>query len=247
MERLRQEVEAIVGRAGVSRRPVHDLWPVRLMRERSGDHAPDVLVARPATKEQAARLLAVASRRRVRVVPFGAGKGVCGAAEAGAGELGVDMGALAEVVEINERDLTCTVGAGATAGRLEEALNERGLTLGHIPASLPFSTIGGLISTLSSGQQSSLYGNIEDHLLALAVAFPDGTVAGLRPGPRSAVGPALHQLFCGAGGPSAWCSRQGCGSTACPRRWSGGGPGSMPWTPAWKPCARSPRETSGPS
>jgi alkyldihydroxyacetonephosphate synthase len=37
-------------------------------------------------------------------------------------------------------------------------------------------------------------------VLSLAVVLPDGTFAAPRPGPRSAVGPALHQLFAGAEG-----------------------------------------------
>src|SRR5260370_6611869 len=37
-------------------------------------------------------------------------------------------------------------------------------------------------------------------VISLAVVLPDGTFAAPRPGPRSAVGPALHQLFVGAEG-----------------------------------------------
>src|SRR5207237_9851251 len=77
---------------------------------------------------------------------------------------------------------------------------EKGLTPGHYPTSLPGTTVGGLISTRSSGQESSRYGSIEDMVLGLAVVLPDGTFAAPRPGPRSAAGPALHQLFAGAEG-----------------------------------------------
>src|SRR5260370_10783249 len=37
-------------------------------------------------------------------------------------------------------------------------------------------------------------------VISLAVVLPDGTFAAPRPGPRSAVGPALHDLFLGAEG-----------------------------------------------
>ena len=83
---------------------------------------------------------------------------------------------------------------------LEQHLNERGLTLGHFPSSLPGTTVGGLIATRSSGQESSRYGSVEDMVLGLAVVLPDGTFAAPRPGPRSAVGPALHQLWLGSEG-----------------------------------------------
>ncbi|TME71027.1 MAG: FAD-binding oxidoreductase, partial [Chloroflexi bacterium] len=37
-------------------------------------------------------------------------------------------------------------------------------------------------------------------VISLAVVLPDGTFAAPRPGPRSAVGPALHELFLGSEG-----------------------------------------------
>jgi len=86
------------------------------------------------------------------------------------------------------------------ANALEQKLNERGLTLGHYPSSLPVTTVGGLISTRSSGQESSRYGSVEDMVMGLAVVLADGSFAAPRPGPRSATGPALHQLFLGAEG-----------------------------------------------
>src|SRR5204863_5595814 len=99
-----------------------------------------------------------------------------------------------------ETNLTCRAESGVNGLALEKKLNERGLTLGHFPSSLPGTTVGGLVSTRSSGQESSRYGSIEDMVLGLAVVLPDGTYAAPRPGPRSAAGPALHQLFAGAEG-----------------------------------------------
>jgi alkyldihydroxyacetonephosphate synthase len=57
-----------------------------------------------------------------------------------------------------------------------------------------------LISTRSSGQLSTYYGNVEDLVVSLTVMLPDGTVCTARPGPRSAVGPKLDELFIGAEG-----------------------------------------------
>src|SRR5437899_8157762 len=112
----------------------------------------------------------------------------------------MDMRARDRVLEIDETNLICTCEAGVNGYALEQQLNARGLTLGHYPSSLPGTTVGGLIATRSSGQESSRYGNIEDMVLALGVVLPDGTYAAPRPGLRSAVGPALHQLWVGAEG-----------------------------------------------
>lgn len=197
---MRAELEEIVGAANVDERAVRDLWPLGIMDERAGNTAPDVLVARPSDREQVAALLRWAAAKHVAVTPMGGGSGVCGALAPSRGEVVLDMGGLDRVLEIDETNLVCRCEAGVNGYALERQLNAKGLTLGHFPSSLPGTTVGGLVATRSSGQESSRYGSIEDMVLSLAVVLPDGTFAAPRPGPRSAVGPALHELFLGAEG-----------------------------------------------
>jgi alkyldihydroxyacetonephosphate synthase len=197
---MRAELEKIVGPAAVDERAVRDLWPLGIMDERAGKLAPRVLVARPTGREQVAAILVWAGANGVTITPMGGGSGVCGALSPAAGDLVLDMSAFDRILEVDEANQTCMCESGVNGLRLEEHLNERGLTLGHFPSSLPGSTLGGLIATRSSGQESSRYGSIEDMVLGLAVVLPDGTFAAPRPGPRSAVGPALHQLWLGSEG-----------------------------------------------
>jgi alkyldihydroxyacetonephosphate synthase len=198
---MRTEVEKIVGAAAVDERPIRDLWPLAIMEDRSGKTpTPRVLVARPSGREQVVSLLRWAGANGVAVTPMGGGTGVCGALSPRAGELVLDMGAFDRIFEVDEANLTCRCESGVNGMALEKHLNERGLTLGHFPSSLPGTTIGGLIATRSSGQESSRYGSVEDMVLGLAVVLPDGTFAAPRPGPRSAAGPALHQLWLGSEG-----------------------------------------------
>jgi alkyldihydroxyacetonephosphate synthase len=110
------------------------------------------------------------------------------------------MGAFDRILEVDETNLTCRCESGVNGMALEQHLNQRGLTLGHFPSSLAGTTVGGLCATRSSGQESSRYGSIEDMVLSLAVVMPDGTFAAPRPGPRSSLGPALHELYLGSEG-----------------------------------------------
>jgi alkyldihydroxyacetonephosphate synthase len=181
-------------------RPVHDLWPRGVMTRRGGAPAPPVKVLRPTTYEEVAELLKSAGRSGTRVVPFGGASGVVGAVALEAGQIGLDLGAFDRILAIDEQDLTVHAQAGVLGLDLEKALNARGLTLGHHPSSLPVAAVGGLVATRSSGQESTRHGSIEDMLLGLTVALPDGSLARPRPGPRSAVGPALHQLLVGSEG-----------------------------------------------
>src|SRR5438067_2308549 len=197
---MRTDLEKIVGAPAVDERPLKDLWPLGIMDERAGKAPPRILVARPAGRDQVAEILRWASANNVAVTPVGGGSSVCGAVSPEAGEIALDMSALDRVFEIDETNLVCKCEAGVNGYALEQQLNARGLTLGHYPSSLPGTTVGGLISTRSSGQESSRYGSIEDMVLGLAVVLPDGTYAAPRPGPRSAAGPALHQLLVGSEG-----------------------------------------------
>ena len=197
---MRQELEQIVGADAVDERPVRDHWPLAIMDERAGNAPARVLVARPKGREQVAAILRLATERGVFVSPMGGGTGVCGAMTPEAGEVVLDMGAFDKILEVDETNLTCRCESGVNGMALEEHLSGRGLTLGHFPSSLPGTTLGGLLATRSSGQESSRYGSVEDMVLGLAVVFPDGSFAAPRPGPRSAVGPALHQLWLGSEG-----------------------------------------------
>lgn len=159
----------------------------------------DAIVARPQTRAQIPALLRWAAATGNTITPLGGGSGVCGAISDTGGEVLLDMGALNHF-QIDGDNLIVTAEAGVNAGVLESALNAMGLTLGHFPSSLPVASVGGLLSTRSSGQQSTYHGNIEDLVLALTVALPSGAAASARPAARSALGPALHDLFLGAEG-----------------------------------------------
>ena len=197
---MRAELEKIVGAPALDERPVRDLWPLAIMEERAGKPPPRVVVARPSGREQVTAILRWAGANGVTVTPMGGGSGVCGALSPRGGDLVLDMGAFDRILEVDEVNLTCRCESGVNGLVLERYLNERGLTLGHFPSSLPGTTLGGLIATRSSGQESSRYGSVEDMVLGLAVVLPDGTFAAPRPGPRSAAGPAMHQLWLGSEG-----------------------------------------------
>src|SRR5450759_2035743 len=164
------ELEAIVGAAALDERPVRDTWPLAIMEERAGTAAaPRVLVARPSGREQVIAILRWAGASGVGVTPMGGGTGVCGALAPRTGELVLDMSAFDRIFEVDEVNLTCRCESGVNGLVLEKHLNERGLTLGHFPSSLPGTTLGGLIATRSSGQESSRYGSIEDMVLGLSL------------------------------------------------------------------------------
>src|SRR3954464_7117441 len=111
---------------------------------------PDVVI-RPRTEEDVATVLAIASERRVPVVPWGGGSGTQGGALAINGGIVIDLRSLDEVIEIDETSMTVTVQAGKNGRELEAQLNTRGLMLPHYPASVEWATVGGYIAARGSG------------------------------------------------------------------------------------------------
>jgi alkyldihydroxyacetonephosphate synthase len=155
------------------------------------------------TPESTAEVVAVlrwADERRVPVVPYGGGSGVCGGVLPDAGTVVVDMRRMAALLDLNETALSARVEAGMFGHTFEEALNGRGYTMGHWPQSVSLSTVGGWVATRAAGQFSTRYGSIEDMLLGLEAVLAGGQVVRITPTPRRSAGPDLRHLFLGAEG-----------------------------------------------
>src|SRR3954464_14437185 len=160
---------------------------------------PDVVV-RPRTEEDVATVLAIASERRVPVVPWGGGSGTQGGALAINGGIVIDLRSLDEVIEIDEQSMTVSVQAGKNGRDLEAELNARGLMLPHYPASAEWATVGGYVAARGSGVLSTRYGKIEDLVLSLRFVSPTGELCDTIDLPRHSVGPDLTQLLIGSEG-----------------------------------------------
>ncbi len=196
-EHVRTDRDARLRRAGGRSYP-------DLLRRRGGDAsgAPDAVVLPGGTAETAA-LLALCSERDVVVVPYGGGTSVVG----GLGgvdpddrpSVTVDLARMAAVVDVDEASSLVTAGPGLRGPALEAVLAGRGLTLGHLPQSWEFATLGGYAATRSAGQASTGVGRFEDLVAGLTLATPSGVLELGRP-PASAAGPDLLGLALGSEG-----------------------------------------------
>lgn len=178
----------------------HDQWVISILRGLEKRVPQPLCVVYPRSTAEVAAVLAIADAERVAVVPFGAGSGVCGGAVAPAGTIVVDLREMNRLLAVNDRALTVTAEPGVMGGDLERWLASRGYTMGHFPQSIEISTVGGWVSTRSSGQLSTRYGNIEEMLLAFEAVLPGGRVVRTRPVPRAACGPDLRAFFLGSEG-----------------------------------------------
>ncbi len=164
--------------------------------------APDG-VAFPTDDEEVRGLLAYAREAGAAVIPYGGGTSVVGqleiARDLGRPVLSVDTGKMEALHSLDATGHLATFGAGAKGPDIEAELGGRGFTLGHFPQSFELSSIGGWVATRSAGQESLLYGRIEDLFAGGRVETPAGTLV-LPATPASAAGPDLRQLVLGSEG-----------------------------------------------
>ncbi len=175
-----------------------------LLRRRAGaaEGAPDAVVL-PADHEEVLAVLRACSEHRVAVVPFGGGTSVVGGVEPVRGDFAsaasLDLRRLDRLVCLDTESATATLQAGLRTPEAERLLAEHGHTLGHLPQSYEYATIGGYAATRSSGQASAGYGRFDAMVTALKAATPRGTLD-LGRAPASAAGPDLRELLLGSEG-----------------------------------------------
>ncbi|MGE0489569.1 MAG: FAD-binding oxidoreductase [Vulcanimicrobiota bacterium] len=156
------------------------------------------------THDQALKLVELAARYDVCLVPFGGGTSVSCALKLPADEermiVSVDTTRMNQVEWIDRVNLRASVQAGITGRELEALLACEGFTCGHEPDSIEFSTLGGWIATNASGMKKNRYGNIEDIVENVTVVTPRGVVTHTQDQPRVSMGIQPKQFFFGSEG-----------------------------------------------
>ena len=161
---------------------------------------PDYVV-RPVSTEEVAKIVSLASQRKIPIVPRGMGSGM----EAGCvpvhGGIVLDMHNMDKILEIDTDCLYAVVEPGVIHANLNARLAEQDFFFAPDPASTDFCSIGGMIGTNASGMTCLKYGDTRKSVLGLQVVLPDGTI--INTGSRtvkSDCGYDLTALFVGADG-----------------------------------------------
>ena len=117
----------------------------------------------PTSTGQVADLLAFAHHELVAVVPRSGGTSTEGGLETVVEDaLVIDGSRMDRILEVDTENMMVSAQCGTPLQTLEDTVRARGFTTGHSPQSKPIAQIGGLVSTRSIGQFSTLYGAIED-------------------------------------------------------------------------------------
>ena len=164
---------------------------------------PDVVVY-PESEEQVSSMVEAANKHDVSLIPYGGGTNVTDALRCHPDEgrtiVSIDMRRMNRIVWIDRENMMACIQAGAVGRHIMSELQKYGVTMGHEPDSVEFSTLGGWIATNASGMKKNVYGNIEDLVLDVSVVTTTGKLQRTSASPRESVGLDLRRLMFGSEG-----------------------------------------------
>ena len=162
---------------------------------------PDV-VAFPRNEREVERVMNWCWGEGYAVIPYGGGSSTVGGIEPPEnfdGVVTIDLGALNQVLEIDELSRSALIQAGVYGPALEDQLRPHGFTLRHFPQSFEFSTLGGWIATRSGGHYATNHTHIDDFVESTRMVTPMGIWESRRL-PGSGAGPSPDRLVLGSEG-----------------------------------------------
>jgi len=166
------------------------------------------IVVHPRDKDDVAAIVAYCDNNKIPLYVFAAGSSVnFGVRPAKGGITLVLSTHMNKLVELNEANQTARVQPGMFGPAYENALNnapekvgaKRRYTCGHFPQSFEYSTVGGWVVTLGSGQASTYYGDACDIVISQEYVTPAGMFKTLDY-PATATGPKVNDIMKGSEG-----------------------------------------------
>lgn len=163
------------------------------------------IVIHPESETVVSEIITYCNSQKIPVYVYGGGSSVNFGLKATKGGVTLVMSThMNRVLELNELNYTVTVQAGIMGPDLEKALNnakekfnsKSSYTCGHFPQSFEYSSAGGWVATLGSGQASSYYGDAYDLVVSQKYITPTGSFKTLAY-PATATGPKVHDIMKG--------------------------------------------------
>ncbi|MBN1363902.1 MAG: FAD-binding oxidoreductase [Syntrophaceae bacterium] len=165
-------------------------------------------VVHPRDKHDVQKLMEYCDKELIPVTVFSGGSSVNFGCRPVKGGISLVMSThMNKLLEVNELNQTARVQPGMFGPSYEDVLNKAPelfktkyrYTCGHFPQSFEYSTVGGWIVTLGSGQASTYYGDAYDIVFSQEYVTPAGTFKTLDY-PATATGPKVNDIMKGSEG-----------------------------------------------
>ena len=164
------------------------------------EYTPDG-VAIPETADQISRVMQIANRERINIIPRGAGTNICGSSVARKGGIIMAFHRMNRILEIDPESMCAVVQPGVVNADLQKEVEKYRLMYPPDPASMFVCTLGGNVALNAGGPRGVKYGVTRDYLLGLDVVLPNGVI--IRTGGKTlknVSGYDLTRLICGSEG-----------------------------------------------
>ncbi len=155
----------------------------------------------PGSTDEISRIMRLANRERINIIPRGAGTNICGSSVARKGGIIVAFHRMNRILEIDPENRCAVVQPGVVNADLQKEVGRSGLMYPPDPASMFVSTIGGNVALNAGGPRGVKYGVTRDYLLGLEAVLPSGEV--IKTGGKTlknVSGYDLTRLMCGSEG-----------------------------------------------
>jgi glycolate oxidase subunit GlcD len=140
-----------------------------------GARRPDAVVL-PRTTAEVVAVVRACAEAGVPFVPRGAGTGLSGGAVAAEGGVVIECSRMDRILEVHGEDRYAVVQPGVVNAELSKAVAPHGLLYAPDPSSQAACTIGGNVAENSGGPHTLKYGTTTNHVLAVELVLPDGSV-----------------------------------------------------------------------
>ncbi len=139
------------------------------------EHRPDAVVL-PGSTEEVSRVMKVAYREGIPVIPRGMGSGLAGGSIPFSGGIVLSLTRMNRILEIDGENMTAWVEAGVITAEFQAEVEKRGLFYPPDPSSHKYSTIGGNVACNAGGPRCLKYGVTGDYVLGMKVVLADGRI-----------------------------------------------------------------------
>ena len=165
----------IVGERGVSNTP-EELWFYSRDPGVLAPHRPDYVVA-PKTTEEVQKVVQLANREKIPIVPMGNGMALTGLVIPLKGGIVMDMKRMNKILEVNAKARYAVVEGGTSQGVLKAYLQDHYPHLRHsLPDAPPVTTIAANVALHGQGRLTQQYGFNSDMVTGLEVVLPTGDI-----------------------------------------------------------------------
>jgi glycolate oxidase len=170
----KRKLQAIVGEAYYLDTP-NELYAYSYDATPIFQSMPDAVLM-PGTTQEVADVLRTANEYGIPIVPRGSGTNLAGGTIPVRGGIVLNMNRFNEIYEIDQQNLTATLGAGVVTADLHKAVEAAGLFYPPDPGSMRISTVGGNVAQCAGGMRGLKYGVTKDYIMGLEYVLPSGEI-----------------------------------------------------------------------